>query len=420
MTKLILIVAIFISSFLTVLQAQTKAEKYFYQGEYTTCIELLENKLLKDNISVAEFKLLASSYEKQYDYKKAIYTYEKGLENNTEHELLIEGLADAQLSLGYKKESLEGYLHLLEIDSTNLNVKGKVAGVLMDLNRYAKAKLIYLDLYTADSTNVFFMRRLMQSEYKLQNYYKLTQMKEENPYFPSENKEMNMMVADSYFKLNQNPEALFLLESILNNDSLYIPAISKTGYIYFASYRAYESAVVYYRKLNELEQFSDPFHLKNLAICEYFTGNQHFSATILDSLSRVIENDPFIPFYAGLSYKKIGNVDKALEMLEKASSMVIPAYTGDVYHHLGRAYAAKRMFRKALSTYQKVREYDPKNYQVLYDIAVTYEEYNLNRTMAMGFYQQFVKECSNERSSDLKYAESRIKMIKEELFFEGD
>ena len=78
------------------------------------------------------------------------------------------------------------------------------------------------------------------------------------------------------------------------------------------------------------------------------------------------------------------------------------------------------MFEKAIATYMKVREYDPSNFQVLYDIAVTYEEYSLNRTIALTYYEKFVVECTNERSADLKYAQNRIKLIKEELFFEGN
>ena len=160
--------------------------------------------------------------------------------------------------------------------------------------------------------------------------------------------------------------------------------------------------------------------MKNWGICEYFMGQHEFAANMLDSLSKmVLQDDPFVYFYAGVSYRKMGEVDTAQYFLEKAAFFAVPAFTADIYHHLGRNYAQLRMFPEAIKTYKKVREIDPTNYQVLYDIAVTYEEYNMNRTLALAYYQHFVQECNNEKSADLNYALDRIKRIKEEQFFKG-
>ncbi|MFA9391876.1 MAG: hypothetical protein ACERKD_18855 [Prolixibacteraceae bacterium] len=420
MTKLLLLIAIFLSSLFSSVFAQNKIEKHFYNGEYELALKLLNEKIDDAKATAHDYQMAAVCKLQKFDYQEAIHYFQKGLNPFPDDQALVEGLADAQLSLGAKDEALKGYTYLSLIDSSNTRIQGKQAGVLMDLNRYAEAKSIYASLYMADSSNIYFLRKLMQSRYKLQEYAYVIDLADGNPYYPSNNKELQLLVADCYTKINRNFEALAVLDTILQIDSLYQPAISKLAYIHFGSYRNYEDAVILYRQLNRLENYTDPFHLKNLGICEYFTGNQEYAAVLLDSLVDEIKNDPFVPFYAGLSYNKLGKVDKALELLETASGMIIPDYTGDVYHHLGRAYAAKRMFKEAMETYQKVRMYDSANYQVLYDMAVTYEEWNMNRTLALAFYQQFVKACTNSKSSDLAYAENRIRMIKEELFFEGD
>lgn len=419
MSKLILLFAIFICSLFSVAFAQSKIEKHYYNGEFDAALELLMERINTGKATAYDYQLAANCNLQQFNYQNAIEVYQKGLQNFQANQVLMEGLADAQLSLGYKTEALDGYSQLISLDSTNTRILAKQAGVFMDLNRYADANSIYQSLFMADSSNVYFLRNLMMVRYKMQNFAYVAELCVDNPYFPSKNKELKLLAADCLNKIKRDGEAMDLLFAILYQDSLYQPAISKLAYIDFANYKNYEDAVVLYRKLNRLENYSDPFHLKNLGICEYFTGNQEYSAVLLDSLVDEIKNDPFVPFYAGLSYSKLGNVDKELQLLELAASLLIPDYTGDVYHHLGRAYAAKRMFEKAIETYQKVIMYDQANYQVLFDMAVTYEEWNMNRTVALVYYEQFVKRCTNSRSDNLSYAENRIKRIKEELFFDG-
>ena len=420
MIRLFLLIAIFLSSFFSVSFAQTRIEKHYFNGEYEEALKLLDEKIASGKAVANDFIFASNCNLQQFNYEGAIQTYEKGLQSYPNNTRLIEGLADAQLNMGFKTEALKSYSLLVQLDSTNVRYLGKQAGVMMDLDLYAKAKKIYQSLFDADSSNIYFLRKLMMARYKMKEYAYTINLKIKNPYFPQANKELQLLVADCYLKINRNFDAVSLLDSILRIDSLYIPAISKLAFVQFGTFRNYEDAVVLYRRLNALEGSTDLGHLKNVAICEYFVGNQEIAAPILEALIKELPDDPFVPFYAGLSYKKLGDVDKALEYIEKAGGMVIPDYAGDVFHHLGRAYAAKRMFQEAIDTYQKVRLYDPQNYQVLFDIAVCHEEWKLNRTVALGYYQQYVKECTKRSSSDFEYAENRIRFIKEELFFEGE
>lgn len=400
--------------------AQSQEEKLFYAGKYNEALSLILQKIDNGKADAADYSLAATISKQNFDYDKSIYYYENAVNLAPENINYTEGLADAYLSIGKRKDALSYYLNASQKSTNNVRIYGKIAGVYMDLNNYTEAEKRYSELYSADSSNIYFMRKLMQARYKLQRYSYVIDVERDNLFFPEDNAEMLMLVADSYYKLNNNINAVITINQILAIDSTYLPALSKIAYIYFNAYRNYENADIFYKKLNSLELYKDPFHLKNYAICEYFTGNHEYAAKVLDSLTAVLEDDHFVSFYAGLSYKKLGNTEKSFEFLLKASTMVIPGYAGDVFHHLGRSYASKREFEQAIATYKKVREFAPRNYQVLYDIAVTYEEWNLNRTQALVYYEQFVKECSNKRSVDLKYAENRIKLIKEELFFNGE
>ncbi|MBN1927418.1 MAG: tetratricopeptide repeat protein [Prolixibacteraceae bacterium] len=420
MQKIVLIIAILISSALTTLFAQSKIEKHYYNGSYSEAIEAFVQKEKNGKAGLNDYKIAAHCYGQLFDYESAIMCYDIALALDSSDMLSREEMADFQQNLGLKKNAFTNYELILKADSLNTRVKAKQAGLMMDFDRYSEAEQIYRELHLSDTTNIFFLRRFAISKYKQKKYPELINLLANKEQFFSKDLELHMIMADCFYKQNNNHDAIRLLNIILSVDSLYIPALSKLGYIHFSAYRNYEDAIGYYRTLNRVENYSDPFHLKNLGICEYFTGNHEYAATMLDSLSDEMNDDAIVPFYAGLSYKKMGDTDNTLRCLERAATVVIPMYTADVYHHLGRAYASKRMFEKAIDTYKKVQEYDPKNYQVLFDIGVTYEEWNLNRTEALVYYQEFVNACTNQRSADLKYAQNRIEKIKEELFFEGE
>lgn len=420
MQKIIILISILLSSVATSILAQTKLEKLYYSGNYKEAVELFVQKEESGKAGLYDYKFAAKCFGQLFDYESAITCYGKALALDPLDLLSREGMADIQQNLGQKKNAFFNYGLILKTDSLNNRVKAKKAGLLLDFDRYNEAEQNYRELYLADTSNVFFLRRLAISKYKQKKYPEIIRLLADKEPLFSNDIELQMIMADCFNKLNNNLDAIRLLNTILAIDSLYIPALSKLGYIHFSSYRNYEDAIIYYRTLNHVENYSDPFHLKNLGICEYFTGNHEYAAHMLDSLSDEMNDDAIVPFYAGLSYKKTGDADNALRCLERAAIVAIPMYTADIFHHLGRAYASKRMFEEAINTYLKVREYDPENYQVLFDIGVTYEEWNLNRTMALAYYKQFVKECTNQRSSDLNYAQKRIEKIKEELFFEGE
>lgn len=402
---------------------QHRIEKLFYENDYEAVLSVLAPKVNDNKAGENELMMAAKCYLAAFQYPDAALCFEKILAKNSENIQAREGLADVQVTIGLKTEALQHYA-LLPLSSKfdSLRVLGKKASVLMDVNNYDEAAGLYAQLLTLDSANVFFCRRLMMARYKQKQYLSVIEHYIDTS-LCAECKaevEVKMMAADSHSKFGDYIHSLELLYEILENDSIYIPALSKAANIHFSTYKNYEDAVVLYRKINQLESKSNPFHLRNQAICEYFTGNSGLAASMLDSLIIEIQNDAFIPFYAGLAYKNIREFDKSLEMLKLATEMVIPAYAGDIFHHLGRAYSSQREFEKAIETYKKVLEYDASNYQVLYDLAVSYEEYNLNRSVALGYYKLYLDACPNVKAPDYRYAENRVKRINEELFFEGE
>ncbi len=67
---------------------------------------------------------------------------------------------------------------------------------------------------------------------------------------------------------------------------------------------------------------------------------------------------------------------------------------------------------------QKAFELNNKKVEVLFEIATTYEEFNFNKTLALNYYNTYLK-TAREKAQNADYALERIRKIKEELFFEN-
>jgi tetratricopeptide (TPR) repeat protein len=299
-----------------------------------------------------------------------------------------------------------------------VRISGKYAALFMDIGAYKRAEEIYSRLYAADTNSQYFLRKLITSYYKQEEFLGLIPFAQKFIALQPVDIDIRLVLITAYQKTDSTMLAVDELNKLLMIEPANLTAIAKMAFIYFSKLKEYDIAAGYYRQLNQMENNSDPTHLTNLGICEFFVGNVDVAAPLLDSLSYVIPTDPMIPFYAGLAYKQVGNADLALRFLERSAFLAVPAYVADVFHHLGRAYSAKRMFTEAFKSFDKVREITPDNYMVLFDIAITHEEFNLNRKEALKYYNQFL-EKSVVNSAEAKYAKARVEKIKEQLFFEG-
>jgi len=75
------------------------------------------------------------------------------------------------------------------------------------------------------------------------------------------------------------------------------------------------------------------------------------------------------------------------------------------------------MYPDAVSALGKANEMDTGNPEILFEIATTYEEFNSNKTLALNYYQIYLKEAG-AAARNMEYAQDRIAKIKEEMFFE--
>ena len=162
---------------------------------------------------------------------------------------------------------------------------------------------------------------------------------------------------------------------------------------------------------------SIPDIVLNYAISTYFANDEEKAMTILSPLYTASPNNQFVLFYIGLCNKKMKNFKEAEKLMKWAIDASIPEYIADMYHHLGQIYGQQRKFKESVAALKNSYKYKPANYEVLFEIATTYEEFNSNKTMALNYYRLYINDA-DEDDKNVNYAFDRITKIKEDMFFE--
>jgi len=138
---------------------------------------------------------------------------------------------------------------------------------------------------------------------------------------------------------------------------------------------------------------------------------------VLEKCETLNPNDPYVMFYLSLCYKKLAKLEDAEFYMQLAIELSMPGFLPEMYHHLGQILGQQRKFEESIEALKKANELAPDSYEVLFEIATTYEEFNANKTLALNYYQVYLQEAG-ESAKNVNYALERIKKIKEDLFFE--
>jgi tetratricopeptide (TPR) repeat protein len=155
---------------------------------------------------------------------------------------------------------------------------------------------------------------------------------------------------------------------------------------------------------------------RNFGISLYFSKKEEQALEVLYDCMMSNPNDPIVLFYQSLCCKKLADYPTAEGFMKAAIESATPAYFPEMYHHLGQIYNQERKFEESIGAYQKAYELDTTNYEVLFEIATTYEEFGTHKTLALNFYRNYLIQ-GGETARNINYALTRIERIKEELFF---
>jgi tetratricopeptide (TPR) repeat protein len=160
---------------------------------------------------------------------------------------------------------------------------------------------------------------------------------------------------------------------------------------------------------------SSPDILKNLGICCYFEKREKEGLYLLEKSFFLNPDYPIVSLYIGLCYKALNQFDKSIEYMNFAAKTATPYYLSDIYYNLGIVYGIHREFKKSIVSFKKAYELDSTKCSALFEIATTYEEMQKDKTLAIRYYNAWLKAKKEDNAYNRKltdYAIARKRIIK--------
>jgi len=384
--------------------------------KYEKALERIQDKIQENPDAELYFKQ-AAIYKEQLNPLLASKALEKALQYDAENILYLSDLGDNYATLGNLYQSVDCYRRAVLLSPQNISLKGKLGRAYISIDDFKRAFVTFESIRSVDSTNVYFNKQYAFCAYKndqadlaIRIY---EQVLNENPGDFSTH--LNLI---TIFKKKKDAEKVYQTGvralNIFPKNGTFLIRLADALF----DLKEYEKARPMYEEYLSLGNEATFDILKNCGISLYFCKSEEQAIKALEGCYKMSPDDQFVDFYLGLCYKRLANYPKSAEYLTEAIKMSYPSYLSEIYHHLGQVYGNNRDFEKSIEALKKSYEFDPENFEALFEIATTYEEYNFNKTLALNYYSTYLK-SAGDRAKNVDYALDRIRKIKEELFFEN-
>ncbi|WP_299578077.1 tetratricopeptide repeat protein [uncultured Sunxiuqinia sp.] len=382
--------------------------------KYPQALETIDAALSEKPTAELYFKK-SMVHQRLMDYPAALADLNAALKLDSLNVTYLRGRADLFQAMGNNTRAVTDFQKALTIAPDDLLLKYELGKAFLFLNDYSQAFQVFEEIQAVDSTNVMFNK-----------YSALAASK-------AGRKKRAMHLYEKY--LIQNPDDL---SAYLNLAAIYEKANQPNkcmNLLAMAHYRFPDSRAIHLKRANTAfvnKKYPIAQHVYqsfmarhdttlsvylNYGICLYHNKHTEHALEVLEACYAESPSDVYINFYLGVAHKRLDHYELAANYLDFAIFISIPEFHPEMYHHLAQVYGSQREFEKSIACYERAYELDSRKVEVLFEIATTYEEFNFNKTLALNYYQSYLKEAGEE-AENAYYALDRIKRIKEDLFFE--
>ena len=395
--------------------SQNKIDLLILNKNYKEALLQIETQLNANPSAQLYFKK-GLVYNSLQNYQESLNAFTAALQIEPNNVDILGEMANGLSVLGNSIDAVKFYKKALKIEPDNLTLSGKFGRVLINQKKIKDAYNLFSGIYAQDSTNVYWNKQLAYCAFRVgkrKEAVRLYEMVlEANPrdygsysnliHTYSRRKEANKIMATIQKGLKQFP----------NDDGLLLEEAN-----FFFKTKRYGPAMVHFQKYFQADGDSIYDIVLNYAISTYFAGFEKDALVVLGNLYLANPNDMFVQYYKSLCNRKLKNFEEAEKLMKWAIELSIPDYVADMYHHLGQIYGQQRKFPESIEALKKSHKLDPRNFEVLFEIATTYEEFNSNKTLALNYYSIYLKEAGRA-GENTNYALDRITIIKEDMFFD--
>jgi len=395
--------------------AQQEIEMLIFSRDYQGALSLIE-KEISANPSADLYYKKGLVLNSQQNYAEAILAFQNAIQTDSVNPIIMAELAENYAILGNYHDAMYWFEKTASIQPENLSLLAKNGRNYISLKSFEKAYICFSDVYTKDSTNVYWNKQLAFCAFRVgkrkQAIELYTKVLEVNPRDYS----TYINLIRIFDKQKEDSLITAAFDAGFTNFPGDAELLGERARFYFET-KKYDLAKPDFE--NYFLAGGDSIYavLINYGITCYFTKNDSLAAQILEKCVAQVVNDPYVLFYLALSYKRMNDFDTSEQYMKAAIEAATPAYLPDMYHYLGQILGQQRKFAESIAALQKANELDPENKEVLFEIATTYEEYNSNKTLALNYYNLYLKEAGEE-AKNIDYALTRMKKLKEDLFFD--
>jgi len=363
------------------------------------------------------FWAFAQSHEEKGDAFYALGNYSKAIEAYKSVEgskPVLDKIAKAYVAIGNYAEGLKFYQSAIKLDPENNLLKYEYAKLLMRTNKYDEAKQRLGHLVATDSLNPNFHYQLGLVLEKQKDTTAINAFMRAYSLDQTHQKAIFKIAKRHIFK-RRFKEAHHIIDVGFKSYAENTDLISlKAQAYYFQEY--YTHAVVWFKKLLDLGEKSEFIHEK-LSIS--YAKNSDYREAIYhrEEALKYSPNDANAMLVIGAYYQRLADYEKAETYMANALK-ILDVTLSDEYQQLGRVLNRQKKYEEAIKAFQKSLEEDPGNISSEFFILRTKDEYYADLDTKIALYENFIEKKTD--SPFKRYAEERLKALREEKFTEKD
>lgn len=382
--------------------------------DYQQALNQIDQKL-DQNPSPDLYYKKSLVHKQLMDYPAALYYLSQALEMDSTSVNYLSERANLYQAMGNHSKAVLDFQKALLLQPGDLLLKYELGRAFLMLNDYKNAFQTFEEIQAVDSTNVMFNKYSALAAYKAKRNKRAIQLYEKYLLQNPDDLSAYINISNAYDKLKQpNKSMTFLFMAqrrFPDNEALHLKLANHqfVNKNYQFAQRSYHQYMQKYDTLLPV--------LLNYGICLYHNKQTQDALEILEMCYTENPNDVYVNFYLGICHKRLKDYEFAAKFLDFAIYISVPDFHPEMYHHLAQVYAKQKAYEKSIECYEKAYELNSDKVEVLFEIASTYEKHISNKTLALNYYQIYLKEAG-EQAENAYFALDRIKKIKEELFFE--
>ncbi len=361
--------------------------------------------------SFEKFEALAKIYDDTGFDRKAIVYYQKAVGIRPDITLLNR-LAKVYTRYGKLLEAIKVRLKINQMDSTNYHNRYLLASLYAQTGKKDTAIVLLQKLATIDTLNPNYPYKI--GLYSNNMNQKLDAFLEAYRRDPQHKKTL-MMLVKNYKRIKFLDSSDYYLHKALQiypNDDKFL----RQNVI--ASYRKkqYKNMLKTLQKLDSLNYDDDLFIKKNTGLAYLMLQKYKPAESVLKKALLLSRSDPILYYYLGKVYQATGRLKKARQYFQTAIWLKKPKIDKE-YFELGMIAKMRKQYKTAFNYFKKSFENNRKNTGALLQMAMLSETALKQPDNALQYYEDYLSRFTSENKEQTRFVKSRIKDLKQKLFF---